>query len=82
MFGLFGAAGQIIYNMADTRRSTYPSSGSKTIGGSSWLDSRWSPVKVLSDDEYAIMLQEKLLRVKVEIALVEESIAVLKDKPS
>ena len=64
--------------MADSRRSMSPGSASKTTGGSSWLDSRWSPVKVLSDDEYAIMLEEKLLRVKAEIALVEENITALK----
>jgi hypothetical protein len=34
----------------------------------------------LSDDEYATMLQEKLLRVKAEIALVEESITALKSQ--
>lgn len=37
-------------------------------------------MKVLSDDEYAVMLQEKLLRVKAEIALVEESITALENQ--
>ena len=71
-----------MYNMADIRRSAYPSSVSKTIGGGRWLNSRWSPVKALSDDEYTTMLQEKLLRIKAEIALVEESITVLKTQQS
>ena len=80
MFALFGAAGQVIYNVADNRRIVHSSPASKARGGSSWLDSRWSPVKVLSDDEYEMMLQEKLLRVKAEIALVDENITALKSR--
>lgn len=35
-------------------------------------------MKVLTDSEYENMLQEKLLRVNVEIALIDESIEKLR----
>ncbi|EOD44861.1 hypothetical protein GTA08_BOTSDO04380 [Neofusicoccum parvum] len=38
------------------------------------------PVKVLSEDEYEEMLKEKLLKVDVEIALVDESIEKLRQQ--
>ncbi|KAL8725078.1 MAG: hypothetical protein Q9181_006553 [Wetmoreana brouardii] len=39
------------------------------------LDSRWSPMKVLSDEEYEKMLRQKLLRVEAELAILDEDIA-------
>lgn len=74
MFALFGAGGQAIYNAADTRNATAPKNESKQ----SWMGSKWSPLKVLSDKEYEEILQEKLLSVNAEIALVDESIAALR----
>ncbi|KAK4959173.1 hypothetical protein LTR10_003973 [Elasticomyces elasticus] len=38
----------------------------------------WFPLKVLSDDEYAEMLREKMLKVDVEIAVLEDKIAALR----
>jgi hypothetical protein len=75
MFSIFGAVGQTIYNRADARHAAINSAPTPISGnGKTWLDSKWSPVKVLSDDEYETMLKEKLLRVNAEIALVDESI--------
>lgn len=37
-------------------------------------------MKVLSDEEYGELLQEKLLRVNAEIALLDESIEALKNE--
>ena len=77
MFAVFGAAGQALYNSADARnsaRAAAPETGLKN----SWLNSKWSPMKVLSDKEYEDMLREKLLRVNAEIALVDESIEALR----
>lgn len=82
MFALFGAGGQTLYNRADATRSQQQEvsleqgdvgKDEKSWKGS-WLDSKWSPMKVLSDKEYENMLQEKLLKVNAEIALVDESI--------
>ncbi|RFU34929.1 hypothetical protein B7463_g1413, partial [Scytalidium lignicola] len=77
MFAVFGAIGQTTYNIIDARNLKRAAEDSTPK--SSWLNSRWSPVKVLSDAEYERMLQEKLLRVNAEIALVDESIAALRN---
>ncbi len=76
MFALFGATGQYLYNIADARKSARATKPESTK--SSWLDSKWSPMKVLSDQEYENMLREKLLRVNAEIALVDENIEALR----
>jgi hypothetical protein len=76
MFAIFGATGQALYNVVDARKSRLVESGEKPKN--SWLDSKWSPVKVLTDTEYENMLQEKLLRVNAEIALIDENIEALR----
>lgn len=77
MFAIVGALGQKIYNLADSRKQAVNSDINRR---NSWLNSRWSPVKVLSDDEYEKLLQEKLLRVDAEISLLDESIQAVKDE--
>ncbi|TVY42424.1 hypothetical protein LSUB1_G001636 [Lachnellula subtilissima] len=64
MFALFGAAGQ----------ATATDKSEKF----SWMNSKWSPMSVLSDAEYEKLLQERLLRVNAEIALVDENIEALR----
>ena len=44
------------------------------------LNSKWSPMKVLSDEQYEKMLREKLLRVEAELALVDEDIEKVKQR--
>lgn len=78
MFALFGAAGQALYNSADARASQLPPQTGERDLKDSWLNSKWSPMKVLSDKEYESMLREKLLKVEAEIALVDESIEALR----
>jgi len=77
MFAIFGATGQALYNMADARKSELAESGEKDVKHS-FLNSKWSPMKVLSDSEYENMLREKLLRVNAQIALVDENIEALR----
>lgn len=38
----------------------------------------WSPVKVMSDEEYAELLQQKMMKVDVEIAILDDRIAALR----
>ncbi|KAH8801563.1 hypothetical protein F5884DRAFT_685119 [Xylogone sp. PMI_703] len=76
MFALFGALGQTTYIVIGARNLAQPVEEAPTTR-SSWLNSKWSPVKVLSDAEYEEMLQEKLLKINAEIALVDESITAL-----
>lgn len=81
MFALCGAAGQAIYNRADARPTASESDGKQQKSlQDSWLNSKWSPMKVLTDAEYENMLQEKLLRVNADIALLDERINVLRDQ--
>jgi hypothetical protein len=79
MFSAFGALGQALYNTADEQKtfeSQFPKE-EKTLKDS-WLNGKWSPMKVLSDEEYRSMLEDKLLRIEVQIGEVEESIEVVK----
>ncbi|KAL3417732.1 hypothetical protein PVAG01_10742 [Phlyctema vagabunda] len=80
MFALFGAAGQFLFNKADARNSELVEMSPEQKHKDSWLNSKWSPMKILSDGEYEEMLQEKLLRVNVEIAMIDESIAALRNQ--
>lgn len=41
---------------------------------------KYSPVKVISDAEYEAMLQERLLSVDAEIALLDEKIVMVKQE--
>ncbi|KAH7343019.1 hypothetical protein BKA65DRAFT_303336 [Rhexocercosporidium sp. MPI-PUGE-AT-0058] len=78
MFAIFGATGQMVYNMADARNSELSQAPQERDLKDSWLNSKWSPMKVLSDAEYETMLQEKLLRINAQIALVDENIEALR----
>ncbi|KAL8842194.1 MAG: hypothetical protein Q9205_007095 [Flavoplaca limonia] len=42
------------------------------------LNSKWSPMKVLSDEQYEKILREKLLRVEAELAIVDDDIERVK----
>lgn len=77
MFALFGATGQAVYNWADARNSQLVERG-ESDKKNFILNSKWSPMKVLSDSEYENMLREKLLRVNAQIALVNENIEALR----
>ena len=43
-------------------------------------DSKYSPMKVLSDEEYEKVLREKLVRVDADIALVNEDIKKMRSQ--
>lgn len=69
MFSLLGVGGQIAAHKMATRESK-----PKT----SWLSSKWSPVTPLTDKEYENILEEKILKIDAEIAIVDERIAALR----
>lgn len=71
LVSLLGAGGQFAVN-----KITAPSDA--PVDKTSWFSSKWSPIKKITDQEYASILEEKLLRVEVEIALVDDNIAALK----
>ncbi|KAL6709203.1 hypothetical protein ACN47E_002019 [Coniothyrium glycines] len=92
MFTLFGWVGQTGYNHLDARNSTeiQHQAALRAQGEERpkepWVyrfaKSKWSPVSVLSDEEYIKMQEEKLLRVEAEIAIIDEKIAEFKSKAS
>lgn len=47
-----------------------------------FADSRWTPIKNLSDEQYKNMLKDKVIGVEVEIALVDDKIQGLRESRS
>ena len=88
MFTLFGYLGQTVYNTLDARHTEQAASDAQALvegkekdGKRFWervAEMKWSPLKVLSDEDYGNMLKEKLLRVEAEIALMDEEVERLK----
>lgn len=76
---LLGYAGQKSYNYLDARHThqSQIATGENQLERSIWrrvANSKYSPMKVLSDEEYEKVLREKLVRVEAEIALIDEDI--------
>lgn len=89
VFGAAGAMGQKIWDsrQVSNQAAVVTEDGQKGAAGgekqvqapkASWMNAKWSPVKVLSDDEYENLLREKLLRVDADIAILDESIEAVK----
>lgn len=58
--------------------------GRETKEKTSILASKWSPLKKLTDQEYEKLLEEKILKLDAEIAIIDDNIAALKasEQPS
>ncbi|KAI4106117.1 MAG: hypothetical protein LQ345_007198 [Seirophora villosa] len=92
MFSLFGYTGQRAYNFLDAPQPTAPAPATADVPHPPspadadadqplWkrvLNSKYSPMKVLSDEQYERLLREKLVRVDAEIAIVDEQIGKVK----
>lgn len=72
MFSLLGASGQGIANWRTARIADAPPKPEKGF----W--SSWSPIKQISDKDYENILEEKLLRIETDIALIEGRIKELR----
>ncbi|KAK4106343.1 hypothetical protein N658DRAFT_512207 [Parathielavia hyrcaniae] len=79
MFSLFGAGGQAIANWRTA--SAAESSATDTKSGRG-LWSKWSPITPLSDKDYEKILEEKLLRVEADIALIDDRIKEIHESES
>ncbi|KAK1996568.1 hypothetical protein LX36DRAFT_580138 [Colletotrichum falcatum] len=71
VFSLIGGTGQAFFNSMQDRPEV-------TEKKKSIFDSSWSPLKKLSDDEYRDMIDEKMLKIDAEIALIDDKIAELR----
>ena len=88
MFTLFGWSGQQGYNYLDKRNSQElrEQAQLKARGDlepkdnilQKFAKSKWSPMSVLTDEQYEEMLQEKLLNVEAQIAIIDERIEGVK----
>ena len=73
VYSALGAGGQYLMERR-SEKAEYEEPKPKT----SWLDSKWSPLKRLSDKEYEERLEEQILRIDADIALINENIESLK----
>ena len=84
VFSIFGSLSQAIYNSVDASRSTSFSVDHSDTPSANFLQNlaskKWIPMKSLSDKEYEGMLREKLLKVEVEMAVIDDDIKKLKAK--
>ncbi|KAL4889499.1 hypothetical protein BDV59DRAFT_205173 [Aspergillus ambiguus] len=76
VFSLLGYLGQSTYNAIDSWQMEQANTPSKPIM-QRIADSKWIPLRNLSDDEYRGILNEKLLSIEAEMALIDEKIEQL-----
>lgn len=77
VFSLLGAGGQYAANRWSASTSA-SASGSPSVEKTSWVNSRWSPMTKLSDEQYETLLEDRILKLDADIAVINENIAVLK----
>ncbi|OQE27887.1 hypothetical protein PENSTE_c004G01230 [Penicillium steckii] len=76
IFTLLGYGGQSAFNRVDAWQMGRAQTPSKPLM-QRMAESKWIPLRHLSDEEYRSMLNEKLLSVEAEIALLDEKIEQL-----
>jgi hypothetical protein len=81
VFSLLGYIGQSSYNTIDTWQMENAYSPSKPII-QRMAESKWIPLRSLTDEDYRGMLREKLLGIEAEIALVDDRIQELEQSKS
>ncbi|KAI9801564.1 MAG: hypothetical protein M1825_003243 [Sarcosagium campestre] len=78
VWSLLGLAGQGIYNAADSQHTKAENVRlSGDVQAPLWrriFNSKWSPMKVLTDEEYDVILREKLRAINAQIEIVDEDI--------
>ena len=67
--------GQAAYNSFQRREEEIES---KPPYSQRLLDSRWVPLKRISDEDYVRMLHEKTVKIDAEIAIIDEKIGALR----
>jgi len=90
MFSLFGWAGQHGYDYLDARNSRNllkqaeaDANGEDKRKGTimyKLAQYKWSPMRALNDDEYENMMQEKLLNIEAQIAVIDDKIEAHRKK--
>lgn len=80
MFSLFGFGGQYIFNMLDKSHTAAANAEPRPNFWQRAAKSKWTPFTVLSDAEYQTMLEEKMFKVDVELALIDDRIKALREQ--
>ncbi|KAF1982448.1 hypothetical protein K402DRAFT_195335 [Aulographum hederae CBS 113979] len=80
MWSLFGFLGQKGYDAVDASRTEAAAAPPRENIFKRMANSKWTPVRSLSDEEYASMLKEKLFKVDVEIALIDDRLKNLEEE--
>lgn len=75
MMCLFGCLGQLAANKYNTPGDV--STGPKQGFWRRMSEKSFSPVTVLTNEQYAEMLREKMLKLDVEISIIEDKISAL-----
>ncbi|KAI3397533.1 hypothetical protein diail_10626, partial [Diaporthe ilicicola] len=70
IFSLLGAGGQL----ASSRWSGSENPPKKT---NDWFTSKWSPMTKLSDEQYKVILEDRILRLEADLAVLGENRAAL-----
>ncbi|OJD25865.1 hypothetical protein ACJ73_02762 [Blastomyces percursus] len=78
IFGVAGFLGQKSYDVIDGWQLSKDQTAPRKPLAQRVLESKWMLLKPLPDDEYIGMLNEKLLAVDAEIAVIDDKIAALK----
>ena len=78
-----GYLGQVVYEKLDNRHTeaVEHDDGKTDNLLNRFAKSKWVPVQSLTDEQYREILQEKLLRVDTEIALIDDRIEKIRCTP-
>jgi hypothetical protein len=76
IFSILGYCGQSAFNKVDTWQMEKAQNPGKPIF-QRMAESKWIPLRHLSDEDYRGILSEKLLSIEAEIALLDEKIEEL-----
>lgn len=77
MWGLTGCVGQVIYNRLYARPAAVVE-GPQEGFWQRMANKSWTPLTYVSNEEYAEMLREKMMKIDVEVAILDEKMDALR----
>jgi hypothetical protein len=80
VFSLLGYLGQGSWNMVERWHANNQGKKESRSILQRMADSKWIPLRSLSDDDFKHILNEKILSMEVEIALLDDKIKSLEDE--